>query len=486
LRTLRERLLAAASSPSAGFPISRSSLAFLVALAAIAFLTFVVFPAQRSIVVADGFTRLVHSREKSDVAIARRAGVTLEPADRVVHKTDRWGEPELVVSRATPVVAQISGRLVYWRTQAKTVGGALAEIGVTLDDGDRVLVNGVVSSPRDELIPLPARMVSDALSLARVPVVPLINAENPLSITVKRAVAFTVKEDGHSLSLRSTQPSLALALKENGILLGPGDLVVPELDTPLASGLNAEVRHASKVTISLPEGSSTVFTHERTVGNALVEAGVELSPIDKVLPGRDEPVSNGMDVQVVRVTVGTIIEREEIGYQTLFKGDPDLGWGDSRRVEGQSGIHAWEFQVTYENGQEAGRVLLRDWVEQEPQDALVYYSAASDYDGDMPEEQQVVSVLHVYATWYNPASAGKPRSSPGYGITSTGVPVTRGIVAVDPRVIPYGTRMFIPGYGFAVAADCGGGVKGNMIDLGYPDGVDVDWSSHWVDIYILG
>ena len=64
--------------------------------------------------------------------------------------------------------------------------------------------------------------------------------------------------------------------------------------------------------------------------------------------------------------------------------------------------------------------------------------------------------------------------------------MTRGIVAVDPRVIPYGTRMFIPGYGFAVAADCGGGVKGNMIDLGYPDGVDVDWVSHWVDIYILG
>jgi 3D (Asp-Asp-Asp) domain-containing protein len=128
---------------------------------------------------------------------------------------------------------------------------------------------------------------------------------------------------------------------------------------------------------------------------------------------------------------------------------------------------------------------MRDWVEQEPQDAVVYYSAASDYAGDMPDGYQVMSVMHVYATWYNPASAGKPRSSPGYGITSTGVPVTRGIVAVDPRVIPYGTRMFIPGYGFAIAADCGGGVKGNMIDLGFPDGVEVDWVSHWVDIYIL-
>ena len=64
-------------------------------------------------------------------------------------------------------MAEASGRQLYWRTQAETVGGALAEIGVTLDDGDRVLVNGVVSSPRDSLVPLPARMVTRALTLAR-------------------------------------------------------------------------------------------------------------------------------------------------------------------------------------------------------------------------------------------------------------------------------------------------------------------------------
>ena len=484
MRALRERLLATASG-APNFPISRSSLAFLVALAAIALLAFVIFPAQRITIVADGFTRMVHAREKSDVAVMRRAGLTLEPADRVFHTKDRLGEPQLVVSRATPVVAQVSGRLVYWRTQAKTVGGALSEIGVTLDDGDRVLVNGVVSSPRDALIPLP-RMVSDALTLARVPLSPIFNAENPLSITVKRAIAFTVREDGHSLSLRSTQPNLGLALKENGILLGPGDLVMPELEAPLLAGLNAEVRHASKITVSLPEETSIIYTHEKTVANALAEAGVDLTPVDKVLPGRDELVSNGMDVAVIRVTTVSIIEREEIAFDTLFEGDPDLAWGDSRRVEGQSGVRAGEFEVTYENGEETGRVLLRESVEREPQNAVVYYSSGSDYAGEMPEGQRVVSVLHVYATWYNPASAGKPRSSPGYGITSTGVPVTRGIVAVDPRVIPYGTKMFIPGYGFGVAADCGGGVKGNMIDLGYPDGVESDWISRGVDIYILG
>jgi cystine transport system substrate-binding protein len=45
--------------------------------------------------------------------------------------------------------------------------------------------------------------------------------------------------------------------------------------------------------------------------------------------------------------------------------------------------------------------------------------------------------------------------------------------------------MFIPGYGYAVAGDTGGAVKGYIIDLGFPDGVEIDWVPKWLDIYIL-
>ena len=72
------------------------------------------------------------------------------------------------------------------------------------------------------------------------------------------------------------------------------------------------------------------------------------------------------------------------------------------------------------------------------------------------------------------------------GMTRSGQMLRKGIVAVDPALIPLGTKLYIPGYGFAVAADTGGGIKGNMIDLGYPDGVPADWRTGWVDIYILG
>ncbi|HZS30424.1 MAG TPA: 3D domain-containing protein [Gaiellaceae bacterium] len=54
------------------------------------------------------------------------------------------------------------------------------------------------------------------------------------------------------------------------------------------------------------------------------------------------------------------------------------------------------------------------------------------------------------------------------GTTASGMPVQKGVVAVDPNLIPLGTKLYIPGYGNGVAADVGGGIKGAIIDLWYP------------------
>ena len=63
------------------------------------------------------------------------------------------------------------------------------------------------------------------------------------------------------------------------------------------------------------------------------------------------------------------------------------------------------------------------------------------------------------------ATAYLPTDGSATGTTAMGIPATYGIVAVDPRVIPLGTRVYIPGYGEALAADTGGAIKGYKIDL---------------------
>jgi 3D (Asp-Asp-Asp) domain-containing protein len=74
-------------------------------------------------------------------------------------------------------------------------------------------------------------------------------------------------------------------------------------------------------------------------------------------------------------------------------------------------------------------------------------------------------VLEMTATAYDP-SAGRGRYATG--ITASGLPAQFGVVAVDPRVIPLGTRVFVEGYGFAIAADKGSAIKGHKIDLCFP------------------
>ena len=80
-----------------------------------------------------------------------------------------------------------------------------------------------------------------------------------------------------------------------------------------------------------------------------------------------------------------------------------------------------------------------------------------------------------------------------HGTTATGYPTAMGVVAVDPRVIPYGTRMFIQTpsgswvYGTAVARDCGGAIKGKIIDLWFPDyATCAQWGRRNITVYFLG
>lgn len=84
------------------------------------------------------------------------------------------------------------------------------------------------------------------------------------------------------------------------------------------------------------------------------------------------------------------------------------------------------------------------------------------------------------ATSYHPFCDG----CSGTGITASGMKAGYGVVAVDPKVIPLRSRIYIPGYGIAIAGDTGGAIKGNKIDLGF-DEMKGQWTKRQVDVYLL-
>jgi uncharacterized protein YabE (DUF348 family) len=478
------RLLEAAEQqilPILAHPRFRLQAAGVVALTAALLLT-VLIPARTIRIAVDGSVQEIESRGNSEVAVVEQAGIELGPGDAV----EPAGNDTLVVDRATEAVLRVDGEAFALRTQAETIDEALREAGVELATNDSVLRNDVFVAREAPLAP-PASLASTRDA----PVDMQAEEQGPVRLEVRRAVPFTIIENGQPLALRSSRESIATALRDVGVRLGPGDAVQPTLDSELTAGVTVHLDHATQLVVTLPTGKAVVYTHSATVGEALAESGLDLPFEYKLEPAADTPVSAGVAVHVIGYSEEQFLETERIERKTVYQADPSLPYGQRRVVQGRDGVHYRRYAVVYQDGAELSRDLAEEWLDPEPVDTVIYYStadapAASSAPASAPGGLTGATTMRVYATWYNPASAGRSPSDPAYGITATGVPVDRGIVAVDPSVIPLGTRMYIPGYGYAVAADTGGGIRGQMIDLGYPDGVAVDWSSRWVDIYILG
>jgi 3D (Asp-Asp-Asp) domain-containing protein len=290
-------------------------------------------------------------------------------------------------------------------------------------------------------------------------------------------------ENGQELELRSSRGTVATALRDVGIRIGPGDLVQPSPDSELSAGLQVRVQHASEVVVTLPEGKSVLYTLDGTVGDAMANSGIALPGDYRLDPPEDTLVSAGMSVHVIAVSEEQEIETERIESETVYEPDDSLPFGEHRVVQGQDGVHYRRYSLVYENGEIVSRALAEEWDDPVASNTVVYYSTADAPPSPAPDGASVARVLRVYATWYNPASSGRPPSDPSYGLTATGVPVTRGIVAVDPSVIPLGTKMTIPGYGEGVAADTGGAIVGARIDLWFPTRAEaLAWGTRTVSI----
>jgi len=87
--------------------------------------------------------------------------------------------------------------------------------------------------------------------------------------------------------------------------------------------------------------------------------------------------------------------------------------------------------------------------------------------------------LRVFATSYDPNCPGCNST------TALGMKAGYGVIAVDPKVIPLGSNVYVPGYGSAIAGDTGSAIKGNVVDLGFNNVKNGWWSSRYTDIYIL-
>lgn len=225
------------------------------------------------------------------------------------------------------------------------------------------------------------------------------------------------------------------------------------------------------VTVSADGNEIKLMTAQTTVKEMLENHKIGLGKHDNVTPEKDTVVKNGMEIAVQRVDYEKVTETVEVPYKTETKGVDTLPQGTSKVVaKGVNGQDKVTYKIKYVDGVEASREEVARETVKAPVTEVIEKSTIGTIQG---VEYSRKFVVRAY-------------SYTGGGRTASGKPAAVGRIAVDPRVIPLGTRVYVEGYGFAEAADTGGNIKGNTIDVYYNSiGQCRQWGVRNVTIYIL-
>ena len=328
------------------------------------------------------------------------------------------------------------------------------------------------------------------------------------------AFTVTVCIDGEPVhTVRTFSRNVDELLQELNLELHPKDRLHPGRSSLLGAATLIEIEKAFPVFVTADGTTAEIWTPPVKAGDLLEEAGYTLGPYDRVEPdglsGEVEPMSR---LRLVRVEKFYEKEIQEIPFTDVSRGNPALDRGFSRVVsEGRNGTAEQQIEIIYEDGVEVGRSVVDTLILEEPVDRVVEIGENTSLVRD-GVAMQFDRALIMTATAYCPGTPGsgcpldsKGRSfctgSDNNGYTYTGKKAVQGLgttgsprmIAVDPRVIPLGSMLYIddiPGIGkigFARAEDIGGAIKGNRIDILYDKHSDVagfGWRRN-IKVYIL-
>lgn len=285
--------------------------------------------------------------------------------------------------------------------------------------------------------------------------------------------------DGKEREVSTFARTVADLLAAEGIALAVEDEVQPAPATPLREGLTVKVTRAGPVVLRLGTEERVVRTVPVTVRELLAGQGIVLGPEDKVEPSLEAVVAPGATVQVTRVSTREVVVTERIPFESRKEYLPDLAAGRRKVLQvGQDGLKRRVFQVTYVDGVPVKRVEVRTEVVRPPVPQVIglgtrqeraLHIAARGAPADYREVREMVATAYAL-----------------HSATATGTKPRPGTVAVDPRVIPLGTRLYVEGYGYGRAEDVGSAIKGDRIDVYFNSEEEARrWGRRKVRVYIL-
>lgn len=308
-----------------------------------------------------------------------------------------------------------------------------------------------------------------------------------LSVVCIKRKNVTIIIDGEERKVVTYKSNVKDALQNMKIYLAPKDKIEPALDSKLAKNDTIKIKKALNITVAVDGKNLNIQSAEQDVNSMLKSEGINLNPEDKISPSKETALTKDLKIEVVRVETKTFTESVPINYKTIVKNDNNLpNTQQNTAQEGSNGEKQVTTSITYENNKEVSRKVVSENVVKQAIDKIIIQgtlpilpiSRGGDpigYTKSYTARATAYSPIRGATTAYTASGRKAVRNPNGYST-----------VAVDPSIVPYGTQMFIEGYGFAIAADCGSGVNGTGLDLFYNTyGEACSWGVKYVKVYIL-
>ncbi|MDE5416005.1 G5 and 3D domain-containing protein [Alkalihalobacterium chitinilyticum] len=321
-----------------------------------------------------------------------------------------------------------------------------------------------------------------------------------MSISWKIAKEINVAINGDEKQVWTTADSVEDLIAQLDITVKEHDKISPSLNTEIQPEMNVTYESAFMVRVTSDGEEHEVWTTSTTVADFLEKESITLGELDRVEPALEDILNTEEEIKVVRVEKVTDVVEETVAFATVTKNDSSLQKGKEKVVDsGQSGLVEKHYEVVLEDGKEVSRELIKTETTRESKDRVVAVGTRQPTPtvsrGSSPTQTSTSQsspsqsspsgkTLRVSATAYTANCSGCS------GITATGINLKNNrnmkVIAVDPNVIPLGSRVHVEGYGTAIAGDTGGAIRGNKIDVHVPTKADAfNWGRRTVTITIL-
>ena len=321
------------------------------------------------------------------------------------------------------------------------------------------------------------------------------------ALNVSADTTYRINDNGKISYYTTDATDPAEVLDQAGLVLGIDDTYTTEESNGYTE---IYVQRVQMVTINNGGQILKTGTYGGSVEDLLARLNVKLGENDEISVALTDETFDGMEIVINRISRSVETYSKTLPYETEYVEDPTLLMGVEKVITaGSDGEELCTAIVTYANGVESGRSVLRSNITTKPVNQVIAVGTAVEQrevsgelfigdgviitqDGDVLTYTGTVDVL---ATAYTCEGWGRP------GITATGTIARVGAIAVDPRIIPYGTRMFIVSddgeyvYGIATAEDTGHPdfIVGHRVDLYMDTEYEcIQFGARDCTVYILG